>query len=45
MKRNLVVLSSALVLLGFTALLLISLGWYSLTAGGVPAWDFAPSTA
>ena len=41
MKRSLAVLSSALVLLGFTALLLTSLGWYSLIAGGVPAWDFA----
>lgn len=28
-------------LLGFTAILLIILGWHSLIAGGVPAWDFA----
>lgn len=41
MKRTLAALSSALVLLGFTALLLIGLSWYSLIAGGVPALDFA----
>jgi hypothetical protein len=33
--------ATALLLLGFTGLLLLSLGWNSLIAGGVPAWDFA----
>jgi hypothetical protein len=40
-KLNLSPPATALALLGCSGLLLISLGWYSLLAGGVPAWDFA----